>query len=196
MKLSTTFALLIALPVAIIGLGGCASSDGIATEGVYQTADGIAIVDTFTTVATVTAVDATTRKVTLTTADGKSSSYKAAAGVNLGQFQVGLQIGVEVMDETALSIRNDGAPPREAVATSFATGADADGAAVFEGEVVEVSAKVIAVDATARTVTLQLADGKTKSLKAHGSMDLSGLTVGTTVIVKYAVAVVVAAANP
>jgi hypothetical protein len=194
-RVLTTLAVLVAFPASLATLGGCASTEGVAQEAVYQTPNGVAIVDTLTTVATVTAIDAATRKVTMTTPDGKSSTYKAASGIDLSQFQVGQQIGVEVMDETALSIKNNGTPARDAVATSFATEADGGAGAVFESEAVEVSAKVIAIDAKAHTVTLQLADGKTKTMKAHGSVDLSGLAVGSTVVVKYAVAVVVAVAN-
>ena len=186
---------LAALVFSIATLAGCSTTEGVAQEAVYQTPNGVAIVDTFTTVATVTAIDVATRKVTMTTPDGKSSSYKATAGVDLSRFRVGEQIGVEVMDETALSIKRDGAPARDAVATSFAAAAGADGGATFEGEAVEVSAKIIAIDTKARTVTLQLANGTTKTLKAHGSVDLSQANVGTTVVVKYAVAVVVAVAS-
>jgi hypothetical protein len=192
---SHRFVIAIAIVAMLATLGGCSSTEGVAQEAVYQTPSGVAIVATYTTVATVTAIDAATRKVTMTTLDGKSSTYKAAKGIDLSQFHAGEQIGVEVMDETVLSIKTSGTPARDGVATSLATAANALGSAVFEGEAVEVSAKVIAVDAKTHTVTLQLADGKTKTMKAHGSVDLSGLAVGSTVVVKYAVAVVVAVAN-
>ena len=67
---------------------------------------------------------------------------------------------------------------------------------MLEGEAIEVSAQVTAIDTKARTVTFQLADGTTKTMKAHGKIDLSTLHVGTTMIIKYAVSMVVAIANP
>jgi len=194
MKFAVALPVSLTLLVALTGVAGCSSTPGIAQEEVFQTPDGIAIVDTLTTVAAVTAVDAASRKVTLTTPDGKSSSYKASPGVELRRFHVGEQIAVRVMDETLLSIRRDAAPPHGSVTTSFAGTTDDGGTATFEGEAVEISAKIVAVNTKAHTVTLQLADGTTKTLKAHGSVDLNQATVGTTVVVKYAVAVVVATA--
>ncbi len=190
-RLSASLTLLAALA------SGCSTATpGIGEEAVFQTADGVAIVDTFTAVATITAVNATSRKVTLTDADGKSSSYKAASGVDVSQFRVGEQVAVRVMDETLLEIKRGVAPASDSIATSFAAAADEDGdTATFEGETVEVSAKISAVDTKSRTVTLQLADGTTKTIKAQGNVDLNQAAVGTTVVVKYAVAVLVATAN-
>ncbi len=182
--------------LAALASGCSTATPGIGEEAVFQTADGVAIVDTFTAVATITAVDATSRKVTLTDADGKSSSYKAASGVDVSQFRAGEQVAVRVMDETLLEIKRGVAPASDSIATSFAAAADEDGdTATFEGETVEVSAKIAAVDTKARTVTLQLADGTTKTLKAHGGVDLNQAAVGTTVVVKYSVAVLVATAD-
>ena len=182
--------------LATLASGCSTATPGIGEEAVFQTADGVAIVDTFTAVATITAVDATSRKVTLTDADGKSSSYKAASGVDVSQFRAGEQVAVRVMDETLLEIKRGVAPASDSIATSFAAAADEDGDnATFEGETVEVSAKISAVDTKTRTVTLQLADGTTKTIKAQGNVDLNQAAVGTTVVVKYAVAVLVATTN-
>jgi hypothetical protein len=194
MKFAAALPVSLVLLAALTGAAGCSSTQGIAQEEVFQTPDGIAIVDTFTTVAGVTAVDAASRKVTLTTPDGKSNSYKAAPGVEMRRFHVGEQIAVRVMDETLLSIKHDAAPAQDSVATSFAAATDDGGTATFEGEAVEVSAKIVAVNARAHTVTLQLGDGTTKTLKAHSSVDLNQATVGATVVVRYAVAVLVATA--
>jgi hypothetical protein len=194
MPSSTRLMALLAV-VALLALNACRSPQGVEQQAVYRTANGVAIVQTFTTIATVSAVDATKRKVTMTLQNGKSSTYTAAKGVELSQFRIGEQVGVQLLDETALSIKTGGAPARDAVATSFATAADGGSGAVFEGESMEASATVTAVDAKARTITFRLADGTTKTMKAHGSVDLAGLAVGNTVVVKYAVALVVAIAN-
>ena len=183
------------LLLALVALNGCNSPQGVSQEAVFQTPNGVAVVDTFTTIATVTGIDATTRKVTMNLQNGKSSTYTAAKGVDLSQFRIGEQIGVQLMDEMALSIKSSGVPARDAVATSFASAADAGSAAVFEGESIEASARVTAIDATARTITFQLADGTIKTMKAHSGVDMTGLAVGNTVVVKYAVALVVAIAN-
>jgi hypothetical protein len=184
------------LPVTLTAFVGCSSPAGVSEEAVYQTADGVAMVNTFTTVATVTAIDATKRRVSMTSANGKTNTYKATPEIDLSRFRVGEQIGVRVTDELLLEVKPNGAPARDAVATTLATASDASGGAMLQGEAVETSATVTAIDPKTRTVTFQLADGTTKTMKAHSQIDLSAIQVGTTVIAKYAVSMVVAIANP
>ena len=191
-----TLAAIAMLPPTLGTIAGCAGTEGVEQEQVYQTADGVAVVDTFTTVATVTAIDAAHRKVTMTTPDGKSSIFKAAKGVDLSSFKVGEQIGVQLTDEVALEVRNDGTPASDGATVMLAAATNGQSGAVFEGEAVEVAAKVVAVDTQSRKVTFQFADGTTKTIKAHKKVDLSGLVVGDTVIVQYAEAMVVAVSNP
>ncbi len=188
-------AVLALLTTTLATLTGCTSTQGVAQQAVFETPDGIAIVDVFTTVATVTAINATTRKVTMQSPDGKSNTYKAGANVDLGRFRVGESIGVQVSEEMALEIKTGDTPARDAIATSLATASDGGEAAVFEGEAVEVSAKIAAVDPQKHTVMLQLADGTSKTIKANGKVNLSTLQVGNTMIVKYATSMVVAFAN-
>jgi hypothetical protein len=186
-------------PLALSTLTGCASTadtQGVEQEQVYQTPGGVAVVDTFTTVATVTAIDAAQRKVTLTTPDGKSDTFKAAKGVDLAGFQPGAQIGVQLTDAIALQVRKDGTPASDTVAVMLASASGDGASAQFEGEAMEVAAKVTAIDPQTRKVTFQLADGSTKTIKAHKKVDLSGLAVGDTVIVQYAESMIVAVANP
>jgi hypothetical protein len=195
-QLLRTLVLLMAAPALLAMLEGCAGkTEGVEQQSVVQTSDGVALVDTFTTVATVTAIDAKSRKVTLTTPDGKSSTLKAAQNVDLSQFKVGESIGVQISEETALEIRNGGTPAPGAASTVLGVAGGAGGGAVFNGEAVEVGAKVTVINPKARKVTFQLADGSTKTLKVHKDVDLSGLSIGQTVIVKYAVSVLVAVAN-
>jgi hypothetical protein len=180
------------LPVATATLMGCASTEGVEQEHVYQAADGFAIVDTFSYVATVTAIDAATRKATLTTPDGKSATFTVARNVDLGAFKVGEQIGFQVTEAMALMVRKDGPPPGDAAAIELAAATNGKTTGVFEGQAYEVSAKVIAMDVSSRKVTFEPADGTTKTVKAHKKVDLSGLAVGDTVIVEYADALVIA----
>jgi hypothetical protein len=185
------------LSAVTLSLGACASGpDAVEQDQVYQTADGIAVVDTVTMVATVTAIDAASRKVTLTSPDGKSGSFKAAKGVDLSSFVIGEQIGVQLTEAVALEIRNDGTPASDAAAVQLSAAVGNQAGAVFEGEAIEMAARVVAVDAQARQVTFQYADGTTKTLKAHKKVDLSGLAVGDTVIIEFADAMVIATANP
>ena len=183
--------------VATLGLGACASGpDAVEQEQVYQTGDGVAVVDTVTMVATVTAVDTATRKVTPTSPHGKSGTIKPAKRVDVSSFVVGEQIAVQMTEAVAIEIRDDGTPASDAAAVQLAAAVGNQAGAVFEGEAVEMAARVVAIDTQARKVTFQFADGTTKALKADKKADLSGLAVGDTVIVEFADAMVIAAAKP
>ncbi len=183
---------LVLLPAATATLSGCASTEGVEQEQVYQAADGFAVVDTFSYVATVTAIDAARRKATLTTPDGKSATFTVAGNVDLGAFKVGEQLGFQATEAMALIVRKDGPPPGDAAAVELAAATNGRTTGVFEGQAYEVSAKVIAMDPGARSVTFELTDGTTKTVKAHKKIDLSGLAVGDTVIVEFAESLIIA----
>jgi len=180
------------VPASIVTMAGCASTEGVGQEQVYKAADGFAVVDTFTYVATVKAVDTAKRKLTVTTPDGKTSTFKAAKGVDLAAFKVGEQIGFQATEAMALVIRKDGPPPGDAAAIELAAATNGKTTGVFQGEAYEVSAKVVALDASTRQVTFQFQDGTTKTMKAHKKVDLSKLAVGDSVILEYAESLVIA----
>lgn len=184
------------LPAAIVTMAGCASTEGVEQEQVYQAANGFAVVDTFTYSATVKAIDAAKRKVTLTTPDGKSATFKVAKSVDLGSFKVGEQIGFQATEAMALVIRKDGPPPADAAAIELAAATNGKTTGVFQGEAYEISAKVVALDMSTRQVTFQFDDGTIKTTKAHKKVDLSQLAVGDTVIVEIAESLVIATSNP
>jgi hypothetical protein len=180
------------VPASIVTISGCASTEGVEQQQVYKAADGFAVVDTFTYVATVKAVDTAKRKITVTTPDGKTGTFKAAKGVDLGAFKVGEQMGFQATEAMALVIRKDGPPPRDAAAIELAAATNGKTTGVFEGEAYEVSAKVLAIDTSTRRITFQLDDGTTKTMKTHKKVDLSKLVVGDTVIVEFAESLVIA----
>jgi hypothetical protein len=176
-------------------LTGCASTEGVAQEQVYQATNGFAVVDTFTYVATVTAIDVANRKVTVKTPDGHAATFKAAKSVDLGAFKVGEQIGFQATEAMALVVRKDGRPPADAAAIELAAATNGKATGVFEGEAYEVSAKVVALDPSTRHVTFQLADGTTKTMKAHDKVDIDKLAVGDSVTVEYAESLIIATSN-
>jgi hypothetical protein len=184
------------VPASIVTIAGCASTEGVEQEQVYKAADGFAVVDTFTYVATVKAVDTAKRKITVTTPDGKTGTFKAAKGVDLGAFKVGEQMGFQATEAMALIVRKDGPPPGNAAAIELAAATNGKTTGVFQGEAYEVSAKVVALDASTRQVTFQLDDGTTKTMKAHKKVDLSKLAVGDTVIVEFAESLIIATSSP
>jgi len=184
---------------ALLSLSGCASApEAVEEEDVVQTpGGGAALVDTITYVATVSGIDPSTRKVTLTTPDGKSSTFKADPAVNLSNFQVGDEIGVQATEAIAISIKKDGTPASSPAAVALAAvGSDGTTSAMLVGEAVEVSAKVVAIDPSTRKVTFQLADGSTRTVKVSKDIDLSQHSVGETVTLGFAESVILAVSRP
>ncbi len=190
-----TLASMAFVAAAVATVAGCASTSGVEQEQVYTATNGFAVVDTFTYVATVTAIDTAKRKLTVTTPDGKSATFKASKGVDLAAYRVGEQVGFQATEATALVVRKDGRPPADAAAIELAAATNGQTTGVFEGEAVEVSAKVVALDPASQRVTFQFEDGTTKTMKAHKKVDLSGLSVGDSVTVEYAESLIIATSN-
>lgn len=192
-----TLASLLLATAAALSLAGCASTDAVEDEEVVQTPDGAVVVDTITYVATVTAVDATKRKVTLTTPGGSASTFKADKTVDMSGFRVGEQIGIQATEAMAVEIKKDGTPAANPAAVALAAiASDGTTSAVFTGEAVELQATIVAIDPSTRKVTLQLADGTAKTVKAPKGADLSAHSVGEKIIVDYAESVIIAVSRP
>lgn len=184
------------LSSAALVLSGCASPDVVEQEQTYQIPGGVAVVDTLTTYGTITAIDANKRKVTFTMADGKSQTFKVHKDVDLSSLQIGQQIGLLVTEEAALAIQPKGTPPSQAVAVQLAAATNGQAGAAFEGEAVEVTAVITAIDMQTRKVTFRLADGTTKTLKAQSKANLSKVRVGDSVMVEIAESAVIATSRP
>jgi hypothetical protein len=173
------------LTAVMLALVACATTPrGIEETSVIETSDGVIIVDTFTATVTVTAIDAAKRKLTLVSPDGRKTTYKAGPEVvNFGQIQVGDQVKVVVTEEAAIFIGR-GAPPSAADATAVAlapVGAKPGGVLV---DTMQVTAKVTAVDAKSRKVTLELPDGTSKKVKVGKKVDLASIMPGDNVTVR------------
>ncbi len=197
--LRTSLATIVAaalLPSTLLVLGGCASSSVTEQEQTYQIPGGVAVVDTLTTYGTITAIDANKRKVTFQMSDGKSQTFKVHKDVDLTSLQIGQQIGLLVTEEVALAIEPKGTPASAAVAVQLAAASDGQTGAVFEGEAVELTAVVTAIDTQTRKVTFRLADGTTKTFKAHSKANLSKVKIGDSVMVEIAESAVIATSRP
>jgi hypothetical protein len=171
---------------ALLALAGCATSGppGVEETAVIETADGAIIVDTFTTIARVSAVDASARKVTLVRSDGKKTVYKVGPeAVNFEQVRAGDMVKVVLTEQAAVSIGH-GAPASARSMTAVALapqGAKPGGMMV---DTMQVTARVIAVDAKARKVTFEFPDGSSKKVKAGKQVDLSAVQAGDNVTVQ------------
>jgi len=174
------------IPTALFVLAACATTpSGEEDVAVMETPDGAVIIETFRTSAEVTAIDAEKRKVTLKTSDGKKTTFKAGPEVvNFDQIQVGDQVKATVTEEIAVSVRRDGEAPSDSAAGAVAVAPVGAKPGVLMADTVEVSAKITAIDAKHRKVTLEFADGTTKKVKVGKKADLTKVSPGDTVTIR------------
>lgn len=193
--------LVAAAPLAALAISpgaGCASKPATGTEEteVIRTKDGVAVIESYQINATVTAVDAANRKLTIKTADGGSSTVKAGKYVNVGAFKPGDKVSATVCDEMALYLRRDGAPPSTGEADAVAVAAGNTERDVFMADTVQVTARVTAINPATRAVTLQFANGTTRTIKVGSKVDLGNIAVGNDVVARVTEAMMVAAQRP
>ncbi len=184
------------LLAGMFALTSCSTTGGTEDVAAIETPDGAIIVDTLTATATVTGIDPATRKVTLVTPGGSKTTYKAGPEVvNFNQIQVGDQVKVKVTEEAAIYI-GSGAPPSAMVGAGVAlapVGYKPGGAFV---DTMQVTARVTAVEPKKHKVTLQLADGSTKTIKVGKKVNLAAVAPGTDVFVQLSQGLAISVEKP
>jgi len=149
-----------------------------------ETPDGAIIVETIKISATVTAIDRTRRKLKLVSPGGSKSTYKAGSEVVIfDQIQVGDQIKGVVTEEVAIFI-GSGAPPSAMTETTVALAPSGTKPASVFVDTVQVTVKVIDVDAAKHKITFEYPDGTTKKVKVGREADLSTVRPGDNVTVR------------
>jgi hypothetical protein len=144
---------------------------------------GGVIVNTLDVSARVTAIDTSNRKVTLLGPDGDKFTFKVRPeAVNFDQIRVGDLVNATVTEELVVYLDEEGAsaPDGSAAVVALAPKGAQPGGLV--AETVQVTAKVIAIDQTNRTATLQFEDGSSKTLRVRDDIDLSRRKVGEKVV--------------
>ena len=152
----------------LVALTSCSSTStppppaGSANITYTKGVPGGKLVQTVKVTATVTAIDQAERKATLQKADGKQFTVEVAPGaVNLDQIRVGDRINATVTQKVDISLDNNEPPSAKGV---------------------RMTAKVIAIDAGNRTVTLRFEDGSTETQPVRDDVNLSRHKVGEQVV--------------
>lgn len=170
--------------VALLVLASCQHEPKVqTTETVIATPTGATVVETAQLNATVSAVNPSTRKVTLTTADGAKINCTAGKAVNLANIQVGDKVTATATEQLAVYLRKHGEP---SIGAGGAVAVATDGAdkGVFMADTMEVTARVVSVDAAGRRVTLQFVDGPPRTLKVGAAVNLANVKPGEEVTVR------------
>ncbi len=191
--------LTLTLPVAFAALVACAdksthSSDTTAVPAQAQSAaatstrlPGAAVGTGMVLTSTVTAVDLKKRLITLRGEDGQTATYYVNEEVrNLPQVKVGDKLVIEYVEALALKIIPAKAGMRQRKTREYASRAQLGQKPAGQvTRVVEIRAKVQAIDTQNRTVTVRGVE-KTLVLKASNTIDLSKIQVGDEVLATYA----------
>jgi translation initiation factor IF-1 len=172
----TTSVVLLAAALPFFTACGSMETGGQAAE------PGAIAVATAQITATVKAINHKNRTVTLAGPNGKRVTYKVSeAAVNFDQIRVGDRVKVKFTEAIAVYLRPQGTPPSvgEGAAVALAPKGAMPGGMV--ATTTEVTARVVSVDAATHHVTLQLPDGRKRTVSVNPSVDLSRVAPGDSV---------------
>ena len=180
------------LPVVALALTGCQSNPHPQASAAPARAaavppgplEGI-VLDSVTAAVTVESIDAAKHDVVLRRADGSLVTFKCGPEVaNFDQIAVGDRVNVTAVEEAAIFLSKGGVLPsatQATVAVRTPQGSKPGGKVV---ETVAFTAKVIAVDKAKREVTIEMVEGRKKTVRVGSNINLAGVTPGDDVNVR------------
>ncbi len=134
-------------------------------------AQGVELSDTRVIMATVVALDRTTRAMTLRAADGDMVTIKIPADdPHFDRIEINDPVKVEYHESIALYIGKSGKKPEATVETVRAVSPKGTKPRAVVVGVLDVSAKVVAIDRPNRLLTLQLTDGRQMTTRVDESL--------------------------
>jgi len=196
------------LALALLALTSCSSTPPPANPGqpfsasTYDSGSGFngeVVTDAISTTATVVSVDRTKRLVVLKRADGSSVTYKALPNAYaFDDIKAGDVVKVSVAEELAVFLGRNSVPASAGTNAAKLHVRLPGGAQAVATEVgtVTFTAKVTAMDDWLDTVTLQLTDGTSRTIKVGEAVNLADVSVGDVVSVQSTEAAVVALEKP
>jgi len=177
------------LPTAWLILTSCSSTPppppdvGSSRIDFIKGVPGGVIVQTFKTTATVTAMDPSKRTATLQGSDGKKFTVTVGPeAVNFDQVRVGDRVTATVVQKIVAAVEKATTTTADGAAAVVALAPKGDQPGGLVGETLQVTAKIMAIDAVNRTATLRFEDGSTQTLPIRDDVDLSRLKVGEQVV--------------
>lgn len=150
-----------------------------------------------TATATVQSVDTAKRTVALKMPDGTVKTFKLGKEVrNFDQIKVGDQVKTTYVDELTVFLRKAGAPPSAEEVTNVMLAPKGAKPGIIVADTRQMTAKIEAVDAKKRTVTLMGPGGESKTLKVSKKVNLKQVKKGDDVVVRYTEALAILVEKP
>ena len=184
-KVESTFRFLPAA-LAVAALVGCSNSSNETGSASRSANEPTALaIDTVTATETVKSIDYATRTITLESPDGLTKTYHAGPDlINFNRIQVGDRVRATVADALAVSIRKASIPPNgESVTVSLVPKGAKPG--MFVANTKEVTSKIVDINPATRTITLAELAGGPKTIKLASGVNLTALTKGDDVVIRY-----------
>jgi hypothetical protein len=159
------------------------SSEGSGTFVFQEGVPGGVFVNTVEATVQIAAIDHANRNMTLVGPDGKKVDIKAGADLeSFDQLQVGDRLKFTLTEEIVAFLDKEGESiPDESTETVVLAPKGARPGGVI-ADTTQVTATIMAMDSSGHTVTLQFADGSSKTVPIRQDIDLERFTVGEKMV--------------
>ena len=192
---------------ALLALTSCSSTPPLSNQPepftpAANTGSGFGgeiVTDAVSTTATVVSLDRVKRLVVLKRADGSTVTYKAAPNAfGFNEIKAGDVVKVSVAEEFAVFLGKNSVPPSAGADTAKLRVRLPGGtqAVATEVGVLNFTAKITAISVWNESVTLQLPDGATKTIRVSDAVNLADVSVGDNVSVQSTEAAVLLLEKP
>ena len=183
MKTKATVTAILTLILAIAGYAQQPSPT--AKANTKPSAGGAIEVGAITATAKVTAVDPAKRRVTLVNEAGETNTYTLGKNVrNFDQIKVGDQVKAALLESVAVAVRKSGAAPNAGERDVVAVAPKGAMPEVVMAKTREITAKIVSIDPTARTVTVEGPMGGKPTFKVGPNVNLDQLQQGDAVTLR------------
>jgi hypothetical protein len=160
-------------------------------------AEGAIEVDAITATSKVTAVDPAKRTVTLVNEAGETNTYKLGKKVrNFDQIKVGDEVKATLLESVAVTVSKSSAPPEAGERGVVAVAPKGAKPGVVMAKTRSITAKIVSVDAQARTVTLEGPMGGKPAIKVGPKVNLDELQTGDDVTLRVTDALAIRVEKP
>ena len=195
MKTKATVTAILAL---ILAIAGYAQQPSATAEAKTKRGAGGAIeVGAITATAKVTAVDPAKRTVTLVNEAGETNTYTLGKNVrNFDQIKVGDQVKATLLESVAVAVRKSDAAPNAGERGVVAVAPKGAMPGVVMAKTREITAKIVSIDPTARTVTAEGPMGGKPTFKVGPDVNLDQLQQGDAVTLRVTDALAIRVEKP
>lgn len=184
------------LPVIVLALAGYANGQAPAAKSAGG-AEGALEAEAVQVTANVVAVDAAKRTVSVVGPLGRTNTYVCGPAVrNFNQIKVGDKVKATFVESIAVVAGPSSAPPSVGAGEMVAVAPKGAMPGVVMAKTVEVTGKIVSIDAQTRSVTLEGPAGNQRTVKAGPKVDLSVLKAGDDVRLRITEALAIVVERP